>query len=233
MKKEAEKRIAASNLPMDPERKFLVSESYKTARTNLMFSLTKKGCKKIVFTSSLSGEGKSTSAVNIAISLAEQVEGKVLLVDSDLRKPIVNRYFGLEPAPGLSNFLRGMCKAEEIVRPSGRPNLFVLCSGVPVPNPSELLAGEAMGNLFAALEPEYEYILLDTSPINVVVDALPLAKLADGVVIVVQEGFSTYPELTKTVHTLRRVGAGIIGILLNGAVAETGEGYRYRYEYGA
>ncbi|NLJ32206.1 MAG: CpsD/CapB family tyrosine-protein kinase [Clostridiales bacterium] len=230
MKKQHLKRTTVLNSQMDPDMKFKVTESYKVARTNLSFSVVKKGCKKIVFTSSLTGEGKSTTSVNVAISLSQQVNVKVLLIDADLRKPKVNRFFNLKSTPGLTNYLGGMNTLEDVVQPTESPNLSVICSGTIVPNPSELLSSEQMAALLARAEKDYDYIIIDTPPINIVIDALPLIKLCDGVVIVVKENSSTHPELRKTVETLERAGAKILGIILNGARMEAKDNYKYRYE---
>lgn len=230
MKKQHQKRTTVLNTQMDPDMKFKVTEAYKVARTNLAFSLLKQGCKKIVITSSLASEGKSTSAVNVAISLAQQVNVKVLLIDSDLRKPQVNRFFNLKNAPGLTNYLGDMCGLKDIVHNVEGSNLSVICSGTIVPNPSELLASDAMAELLQIMEKDYNYIIIDTPPINVVIDALPLIKITDGVVIVVKEGSSTHPELSKTIEKLKRVDAKILGIILNGAKMESKDNYKYHYE---
>ncbi|MVB10728.1 Tyrosine-protein kinase YwqD [Caprobacter fermentans] len=214
---------------MDPSLTFQVTEAYKVARTSLAFSLLKKGCKKVIVTSSLDAEGKSTTSVNLAKSLAQQVDIKVLLIDSDLRRPKIHEYFGLENTVGLTNYLGNMCGVKDVTRPTEEPNLSVICSGVAVPNPSELLASSAMKNLLACLEPYYDYIIMDTSPVNIVVDALPLAKISDGVIIVVRDGISTYPELTKTVETLKMAEAKILGIILNGMKPKPRD-CRYRYD---
>ncbi len=230
MKGRYQKGTTVLDTQVDWDMKFQVTEAYKVARTNLAFAVIKQGCKKIVFTSSLTGEGKSTSAYNVAKSLSQQVDVKVLLIDSDLRRPKINHYFGLDNAPGLTNYLGNMCELEEMVHPTENPNLFVICSGIAVPNPSELLASEAMANLLRELEEDFDYIILDTSPINIVIDALTLAKISDGVVLVVKESFSTHPELIKTIETLERVDAKILGFILNGTKMETKDNYKYHYE---
>ena len=230
MKNQQPKRTTVLNSQMEQNLKFKVTESYKVARTNLGFSMIKQGCKKIVFTSSLPSEGKSTSSTNIAISLAQQVNVKVLLIDSDLRKPKVNRFFNLKNTPGLTNYLGKMCELEDIIQFTENSNLSVICGGIIVPNPSELLASQAMADMLKGLENDYDYIIMDTPPINIVIDALPLAKVADGVVIVVKEGSSTHPELAKTIEKLERVDAKILGIILNGAKMQFKSSYSYRYE---
>lgn len=210
---------------------FQIKEAYKTARTNLVFSVIKDGCKKIVITSSYNAEGKTTTAVNLAIALAQQVDVKVLLIDCDLRKPKVDRFFSLSAAPGLTNVLGRIVKLSEVIHTTKVENLDVLCSGVIPPNPSELLASEAMKKLVSGLEAQYDYIIFDTPPINVVVDALPLITDSDGVVLVVREGKSTYPDLKKTMAALKRIDAKVLGMIMNGVEMKTGkEGYLYRYE---
>lgn len=225
-------RTSVLNMQMDPDMKFKVSEAYKMARTNLAFSLVKKGCKKIAFTSPFVGEGKSTTSVNIAITLAQQVNTKVLLIDCDLRKPKVNRFFHLQTSPGLTSYLGGMKDMESIIRHTDDPNLDLITSGVIVPNPSELLAGNEMKKLIEEMESKYDYIIFDTPPVNVVVDALSLAGFADGYVIVVKEGSTLKPELRHAVITLEHAKVKILGIILNGSRLEEKEEYKYRkYRY--
>lgn len=223
-------RTSVLNMQMDPDMKFKVSEAYKTARTNLSFSLVKSGCKKIVFTSPLAGEGKSTTSVNMAITLAQQVNSKVLLIDCDLRKPKVNRFFHLQSSPGLTGYLGGMKEMDSIIRHTEDPNLDLITSGVIVPNPSELLASEAMRRLILENESKYDYIIFDTPPVNVIVDSLSLANLADGYVVVVKEGSTLKPELRRAVTTLEHAKVKVLGIILNGSRLEEKEDYKYRYE---
>lgn len=222
-------KTSVLNTQMDPDMEFKVSEAYKAARMNLFFSLVKDGCRKIIFTSSLSGEGKSTTAVNMAITLAQQVSTKVLLIDCDLRKPKVNRFFNIPSSPGLTNFLGGMQGVESVVRETESPNLNVVTSGVIVPNPSELLSSSGMEAFVRQMEAKYDYILFDTPPVNVVVDALSLTGIADGVVIVVKEGSSMKPEFRRTVAMLEHASAKILGVILNGAKFEGKDDYKYRY----
>jgi capsular exopolysaccharide synthesis family protein len=228
MKHDSQSRTTIPSIDMDTGLRFKVTESYKAVRTNIMFSLLKKGCKKLVISSSLAGEGKTTTAVNISISLA-QMNLKVLLIDADLRKPKVNQFFELKNTPGLTNFLGHMSERDEIIHRTEYKNLSVICSGVIVPNPSELLSSEEIASFFKETETQFDYIVIDTSPINEVIDALPLIKLSDGVILVIREGASTYPELNKTIKSLEFVDAKILGLILNGTKAE-GKSYRYRRE---
>ncbi len=213
----------------DSDLKFKITESYKVVRTNIAFSLLKEGCKKIVVSSSLSGEGKTTTSVNVAISLA-QMDVKVLLIDADLRKPKVNHFFNLSNTPGLTNYLGNMSDISKMIHTTKHDNLSVICAGITVPNPSELLASDRMVNFLKEMEARFDYIVIDTPPLNVVVDALPLIKLSDGVILVVREGSSTYPELNRTIKGLEMVDAKILGFILNGSKVEQKGSYRYRYE---
>ena len=227
-KQHEQKKIIPSK--MDEQLRFQINEAYKTVRTNIMFSLLKDGCKKIVISSSLANEGKSTTAVHIALSLA-QMDTKVLLIDADLRKSKIFQFFNLKNSPGLTNYLGRMADLEAILHSTEYKNLTVMCAGVMVPNPSELLASEHMQILLGELEKKFDYIVIDTPPLNVVVDALPLIKVCEGVVLVVRANESTYPELNKTVKNLEMVDAKILGIILNGIAPQSKSGYYYK-KYG-
>ena len=176
---------------------FLIRESYKTARTNIDYSIIKKGCKKVVFTSSAKGEGKTLSSVNIASALAQQVDTKVILVETDLRRPHVHLALGLAPSPGITNCLNGECELEDIIKPTHLANLSAICYGAIPPNPSELLASDSMSDVIRQLEKEYDYIIFDAPPVAVVIDAVPIIKHSDGVVLVVRNNSTTYYRSRK------------------------------------
>lgn len=195
--------------------KFQISESYKKARTNLAYSLIKKGCKKIVFSSPLKSEGKTSTAVNVAIALSQQVDTKVLIVDCDLRRPSTHTCLEISPKYGLVNYLNNECSLEEAITKINSPCLDCISFGAIPPNPSELLSSQAMEDLVNQLDSMYDYIIFDTPPINMVVDVIPLVRLCDGVVMVVKHKQTTYPELNKAVNTLKRNNAKILGIIIN------------------
>lgn len=220
---------------------FRLVESYKALRTNIMFSLPIKEdvrSRKILFTSAGPGEGKTTTTVNLAVTLSE-TETKVLLIDADMRKPTVHKYFNIESRVGLSNLLSGMnTKKECIQQIEGMPNLSVITSGILPPNPSELLGSSAMINMLSEFESEYDYIIIDTPPVNVVADALAIVKKVDGVAFVVSQGKSTYPDVSRAIETLRFANANIIGAVMNRV--DTGKKskntgsygtYSYKYKY--
>ncbi len=214
---------------------FHVTEAYKTARTNINFSVIKKGCKIITFLSSLPSEGKSTTAINVAIALSKEVNTKVLIIDCDLRKPVLHRFLNIESAHGLSNYFSDNCPISDIIKKTRFEQLDAITCGMIVPNPSELLGSDTMKELIADLAKIYDFIIIDTPPINVVSDALPLIKLSDGAVFVVKENYSLHPEFMKSIETLERINAKLLGVILNGSSAEVKGGYknRYSYSYGA
>lgn len=234
MKKHRKGREAAAlDLKKNPELLFQVTESYKVARTNVVFSLLKEGCKRAVISSSLSEEGKTMTAVHLAVSLA-QTDARVLLIDADLRKPKISQYFGFRNAPGLTNYLGHLTGLESVLHKTDYNNLSVICAGVTVPNPSELLASEKMTAFLDEMGGQFDYIVIDTPPLNVVADALPLIKQSDGVILVVRSGVSTYPELNKTVKSLEMVDARILGIILNAVEPKGKSRLAYGYKkYGA
>lgn len=211
---------------------FQVRESYKAARTNIAYSILKKGCKKIVFTSSTKSEGKTVTSINVASALAQQVDTKVLVIECDLRRPRVNTALKLEPTPGLTNYLNEECSLDDIIKDTKIDNLKAIAYGAIPPNPSELLASEAMANLIKTVEKEYDYIIFDTPPVGVVIDAIPILKASDGVVIVARNNSTTYPELAKTKEIIERTNTKILGVIVNRIKPQEtrkGKGYYSRY----
>ena len=209
---------------------FQIRESYKTARTNIAYSIIKKGCKKIAFTSSSKGEGKTVTAMNVASALAQQVDTKVLVIECDLRRPHVHSALRLAPTPGLTNYLNDECTADEIIQSTKLSNMNAVCYGAVPPNPSELLASEAMADFVKMVEKDYDYIIFDTPPIGVVIDAVPIIKASDGVVVVVKNNSTTYPQLNKTLETLERSGGKTLSIIIN--KVKPSETKKYKKGYG-
>lgn len=205
---------------------FVVQEAYKTLRTNVRFFLRGEACKKICITSATAGEGKSITLLNLAISVAEAGQ-KVLLIDADLRRPALARLLVEKATPGLSNVLADLVPAEEAIRKDVYPNLDIILSGDVPPNPSELLGGEQMQELIQRMSQKYDYILVDTPPVNVVSDACVVANLLDGVLLLVRQGRSKKEAVRRAVANLRLTGAKPLGFVLNGAILQGEKSYGY------
>lgn len=217
---QASSRFLLSTAPIQPALKFRIEEAYKTIRANIMFSVMKKGCKTIVVTSSAPSEGKTTTTVNLAVTIS-QADQKVLLIDGDLRKPKIHHYFSVPNSPGLTNYLGEKASGKRtadmfsIIHPTEYENLSILCSGSIPPNPAELLGSELMADFLKDVSSDFDYIIIDTPPINVVSDSLPLIRESDGVVLVVRSNKSTHPELQRALSALEFIDAKILGFVVN------------------
>ena len=217
---------------------FQIKESYKKARTNIAYSIVKKGCKMVSITSSSKSEGKTITAVNIAIALAQQVDTRVLIIDCDLRRPRIQSVLEIPVDKGITNYLNFECEVSDIVYTSKLDNLDAICCGTIPPNPSELLSSDNMKELIKELSKQYDYIIFDTPPIGVVIDALPIIKQTDGVVVIVRDNVTDIRDYKKTIDILKRSEANIIGVIFNDVEPvgkrKYGGGYKYGYygEYG-
>lgn len=210
-------RASSQKRILNEDTAFEIIEAYKAARTNIMFSLNgESGCKKIIITSPTSGEGKTTTCINLAMTFA-QTDAKVLVMDSDLRAPRVHRYMKLENDNGLSNVLAGFSNLNDCIHKDVLPNLDCLTSGAIPPNPVELLSSEKMLEVFSELESKYEYIFIDTPPLNIVTEALILSKHTTGVILVTRQKYSIYKMIERSINSLNFAGAKILGFILNDA----------------
>lgn len=218
---------------------FSVVEAYKTIRTNLLFVLAQSNRKCVTFSSAGPAEGKSTTSVNVAIAFS-QLGIKVLLIDGDLRKPTVYKKMKLSNKVGLSSVLAGFSTFDNAVI-SVNKSLDVLTSGPLPPNPSEILSSSAMEILLDDLEEKYDYIIIDTPPINIVSDALVVAQKTSGIVMVVKENFTTYEDVKKALSAIELTNVKLLGSVINDAGAyETknynkygkNNSYRNRKKYG-
>lgn len=194
---------------------FAIKEAYKTIRTNLILNLDEKPCHIITVTSSVAGEGKSTSSINLAITISH-LDKRVLMIDGDLRKQRASRYLDCERSAGLTDVILGESDFEEAVNKTKYPNFDFLSSGTAVNNPAEILASRAMAKLLEELSEKYEFIIIDTPPVNLVSDALPVIKLSDGVVLVARELVITKKDLNKLISSLELIDAKILGIIYIG-----------------
>jgi capsular exopolysaccharide synthesis family protein len=158
---------------------FIIREAYKTLRTNLLFSLSTRQNNVIVISSPMESEGKSTNCANLALSMAE-THASVLLIDADLRRPTQSKIFGLKNRKGLADVLGGFCSLEQGIQHQVAPCLDVMFSGQLPPSPSELLGSVNMERLLELLKKQYDFIFIDTPPVNVVTDALVVSRFAAG-----------------------------------------------------
>lgn len=213
---------------VNPEISFSVTEAYKALRTNINFAIPGTGCKSFLVTSAVLAEGKTTTATSLALTIA-QMDARVIIVDADMRRPKVHSKFKMVNKIGLSNFLSGMCTLDEIIQKVPNITLDIIPAGTIPPNPAELLANSKMAELMNTLKERYDYIILDTPPVNIVADALPLAKLVDGVLLIVRHRQSAHPELAAAISRLEFADAHILGMVLNG-MEETMTYYRGRYK---
>jgi len=204
-------------LVSDPGSRNAVAEAYSTLQTNLAFINPDAQLKVLVFTSPLSGDGKTTSATNLAVTLVQR-GNTVLLIDGDLRRGVINRIFGANREPGLTNVLDGSTPLESALRrvDLGRiGSLHYLTTGTLPHNPATLLDSEEMDALLSRLKQHYDTIIIDSPPINVVTDAAILGAHADGVVVVVRSGVTAVQALTFAMEQLRHVRAPVLGAVLN------------------
>ena len=210
-----------------------VAEAYRQLRTNLQFLNIDEPPKVIMISSAVPSEGKTTVAVNLALSLAE-VGRSVTLVEGDLRRPRVTRYLGLVSGAGLTNILAGSAELQDVLQEHGDGNLKVVAAGPTPPNPSELLASSHMFRLIDELRGQNDFVLIDAPPLLPVADASGLAVMVDGVVLSLRYGDTRKDQLQQARATLDRVGARTLGVVLNlvPPKAEVTSAYGYSYNYG-
>ena len=217
---------------------FAVREAYKALRTNVMFSLAGgDGGRIIGVTSTEKGEGKSTNALNLALSMAE-TEKKILFLDCDMRLSVTAQRVEVTASPGLSNVLVGMASLEEAVQKLEDSSLSIITAGDFPPNPAELLGSPQMEELCKTLREEYDYIIADLPPVGVVADGTIASKFFDGVIFIVREGYSRSDLLKSAVRNLEFVGTRLLGFLYTGSEEKRkkrygryGKGYGYGYGY--
>lgn len=208
------------------------AESFRQLRTNLQFANVTGQAKTVLVTSSVPGEGKSTTATNLAIALA-QAGQTVCLIDADLRLPMVHQYLGLDGSLGLTTALIGSSDVNDLLQPWGEDNLFVLASGQIPPNPSELLGSEEMKHLILRLEHAFDTIVVDAPPLLPVTDAAVLSQHVGGVIVVIGTQKLKRRDLEKSLSALKMVGSKLLGVVLNRVPARGPDAYSYSYSYGA
>ncbi|MFJ4226076.1 polysaccharide biosynthesis tyrosine autokinase [Paenarthrobacter nicotinovorans] len=219
----SKKPLLTQTAPQSPR-----AESFRQLRTNLQFANVSGHGKTVLVTSSLPGEGKSTTATNLAIALA-QAGQTVCLIDADLRRPMVNDYLGLDRNAGLTTALVGSADVNDLLQPWGTDSLYVLTSGQIPPNPSELLGSAEMKNLIGRLESAFDSVVIDAPPLLPVTDAAVLSQHVGGVVVVVGAQKLRTQDLEKSLGALAMVGSNLLGIVLNRLPAKGADAYSYTY----
>jgi succinoglycan biosynthesis transport protein ExoP len=206
------------------------AEAFRQLRTNLQYVDVDSPPRVVVVTSALPDEGKSTTSVNLASTLA-QAGTRVVLLEADLRRPRVARYLGIEGAVGLTDVLAGHCDLDAALQSWGRDLFSVLPSGPLPPNPSEVLSSQHMQDLLKVLEDRFEVVLIDSPPLLPVTDAAVLARAGDGAILVVRHGRTTKEQLARTVSTLQAVDARLLGTVLNRVPRKGPDASYYGYAY--
>ena len=210
--------------------KSVISEQYRTIRTNIEYSNVDQDKKTILVTSSDKNEGKTTTVSNLAVSFAN-LNKKVLLIDCDLRNASIHKMFRLNNIYGLTDILAKDKTVDKCIQKTELENLYVLTAGAIPPNPAEILSSEKMKNLIEDLKNIYDYIFIDTPPIGLVTDAGALSSFIDGVVLVVKSESVEKKYLEETKKKLDAVDARILGAILNSYKSEQKD-YDYYSYYG-
>ncbi|WP_167106182.1 polysaccharide biosynthesis tyrosine autokinase [Mycobacterium sp. DL592] len=207
-----------------------IAEAFRKLRTNLQFLSVDDPPRVIVVTSSMPSEGKTTTAINIGLALAE-AEHNVVIVDGDMRRPMLDKYLGMVGRVGFSTVLSGAAPLSDVLQKTRFPRLSVLTSGAVPPNPSELLGSLAAQKVLGELRAQFDYVILDSSPLLAVTDAAILAAHSDGALIIARHGRTKRDQLAHAVGALRDVGAPILGAVFTMTPSRGRSSYNYKYNY--
>ncbi len=210
--------------------KSTASEAYRGIRTSILFSSAEKQPQVLLVSSAAPQEGKTSTAVNLAITMA-QTGGKVILLDCDMRKPSVHKVFGLPRDRGMSSILVGNCEVKDALLNTPVPNLDMIPCGPIPPNPSEILGSPRMARLLELLRKSYTRVVIDTPPITAVTDAVVIGRLVDGAVVVVRAGATPREIVRNGLVQLKAVSSPILGVVLNGVDMDRDGYYYYQYYY--
>jgi len=206
----------------------VASEAYRVLRTNLQFMGLDEPVRSILITSATPGEGKSTTAANLAVAFA-QAGASVCLIDADLRRPTIAKLFGVENWSGLTSALIGQGGIDACLHATSIPGLTVMPSGPVPPNPSELVGSARMAGLLGHLQEKYDVVLVDSPPVLAVTDAAALAPKVGGVVLVVRANTVDHRQVNRAKEALQAVKARVLGVVLSSVKPEGRDGYYYYY----
>lgn len=214
-----------SPLIVDAHARSIRAEAFRQLRTNLQFTDAARPVGVLVVTSSVAGEGKSSTSANLALIFAGYGR-RVLLIDADLRRPKIAEYLGIEGEVGLTNVLAGQASIDDVLQEWGESGLAVLPSGTIPPNPSELLGGDSMVELLKSLRTRFDMIVIDTPPLLPVTDAAVASRLADGAILVVRYGKTTRHQVATALRSLTAVDARVLGTALTMTPSKGAEAYK-------
>lgn len=203
-----------TSIKTDKLNTFQIVEAYKNIRMNLLYTLVGSEKKVVLVSSSLKNEGKTTTAANLAMSISQN-GARVLLIDADLRKSRQHKLFRVPNQNGLSKLIIDQCTIEEAIVKNVKPGFDLITSGPLPPNPSELLGSRKMRELFETLSKMYDYILVDTPPLNIVSDALTLVDAAAGIVLVSRQKVTQYSDIERAVDGIEKVNGRLLGVVIN------------------
>jgi capsular exopolysaccharide synthesis family protein len=212
-----------------------LAEAYRHLRTSVLLSTAGRAPRSLLVTSSLPGEGKTTTAVNTAVSLA-QTGASVVIIDADMRRPRLRSIFGLSERAGLSSILSNELSDDEVVAlisPGPVPGLHVLTAGPIPPNPAELLGSEQMRRLMATLQSKFNHVVVDSPPVSSFTDGVLISSMVDGVLLVVHGGKSSRHVVKRSRQLLHDIGAKIFGVVLNNVQIQSHDYYYYNRYYGS
>lgn len=225
---------------LDTNPPFAVIEAYKTLRYNIRFVLSTKNKNSFAISSTNAGDGKSTTIANIAILLA-QANSRVILIDMDLRRPFQHRMFKINNKVGVSNIIGEKKSLQSAIHKDIIPGLDVLTAGTISPNPSEMVSSDKAKEIVKWAEENYDYVLIDAPPVNIVSDVLALANMTAGILFVVRVGSTHKDELKKAIEEIKFVNTELLGVILNSADSDAskrqkiksgyGYGYSNKYKY--
>ena len=230
---EEDEERANSELLIYADSNSALAEAYRQLRTSILLSTAGHAPKSLLITSSLPSEGKTTTATNTAISLA-QTGAKVLIIDADMRRPRLHQVFGVENGEGLSTLLSSDFTDEDItaiVKQDPNTKLYMLTSGPIPPNPAELIGSEQMANLLKAMQKHFTHVVIDSPPIASFTDGVLIASMVDGVILVVHSGKSSRQIIRRSRQLLQDIGAKILGVVLNNVNRSSQDNYYYYQSY--
>ena len=211
--------LVAALAPKSP-----AAEQYRSLRTRLAHAEGGGALRTVLITSPQKGEGKSVTAANLALTMAQEIQRRVILVEADLRKPSLQHLFGLPPGPGLSEYLSGAIELKDAMRFLPEHNLTLLPAGAAPINPAELLGSNAMRRMLDHLRTRFDRVILDTPPVLPLADVAILAPLVDGSMMVVRAGITPKPAIENALRAFD--SSRLLGVVLN----ESGVAQDYRYE---